>query len=345
MINGRLDLQSTGSFSGIILSAGLGTRMRPLTYERPKPLIPLWGRPIIEWSLNALHAVGIEHIGINTFHLGEQLPIALAHRSENIIWSHETVLQGTGGGVRDLSRRLPNKNIVVLNGDAIFDFSLMPLIDDHVRSGAIGTLALKEVPPDDPFGRVGVDRDGYIVRISEVQGPRAMDEVRVGAFTGVQVVTEAICRALPEGECDIFRTAHRALLNHDTPIKAHFVPSDSLWVDVGTPGRAIAAHHALWSAPNSILWNQLPAHTRVGVNGAVLFGDAEVTRPELLSHCWVGAGTRLTNESAQSNVIIWDGVNASLVKSSSRHDCIVTNARECGEIWGQKFRVYCAQSS
>ena len=323
---------------GVILSAGLGTRLRPLTDHYPKPLIPVAGRPLVEWGLIALAEAGANTIGINTHYRGAQLvdyltPHRLSGLTEElscsplrIYWSHEETLLGTGGGLRALYAQLfPEVNLdssdphgsgdlVSLNGDALFDFSLTPLIETHrAQGGAVSTLALREVPLGDPFGRVGVDAQGRVVRIAEVKGPRSHEEVRVGAFTGAQIMNAEVIRRLETQFSDIFRTAHRALLAEDIEIRSHFVPRDSLWVDVGNLERYLAAHRALVDRPKSSLWRRVPAHEREGTN--VKFHGAHLDeRVALTDHVWIGAGARVLSAqpTTLTESVIWGGVETHL---------------------------------
>ena len=155
---------------GAVLAAGQGTRLWPLTRHHPKPLVPVLGRPLLTWAIEALHRAGIERIGVNAFHLPDQVVTALSHDPQVTVTIEET-LQGTGGGIRGIAASLPSGTLVVINGDAFFDFDLAPFIAAHRATGALGTLVLREVPPDAPFGRVGIDSAGRLHRIAEIEGP------------------------------------------------------------------------------------------------------------------------------------------------------------------------------
>ena len=294
-------------YSAMVLSAGLGTRLRPFTYEYPKPLMPLCGRTLLEWNLQALQHVDIQQVGINTFHLAEQLPNALSHRSETFHWSHEEVLQGTGGGVRDLHKVMQHQHYLIINGDAFFDFSLSGLLETHQKQQGVATLALRRVAADDPFARIGLDSLGRVVRIAEVLGPRADQEVAVGAFTGVQVIDASLCHSIPNGFCDIFRSAYKSLMNQHADIFSYFVPDDSIWVDVGTPERYLAAHRAVYTKPTSRLWQDLPFYKRIG--DGICFDQSYVDPTISLSeNTWIGAGATLRGETSLSNAIIWPNI-------------------------------------
>ena len=311
---------------GAILAAGLGTRLRPLTVHTPKPLVPVLGRPLIEWSMIALAQAGVKSLGVNSYHLGDQLEERLdfgkitdevnqLNRSlqANLSLVKESELLGTGGGIKGIWSSLnitaANASMVCLNGDALFDFSLMPLLTEHNASTnqpqPTSTLALRSVEPGDPFGRIGVDKAGRVVRIAEVTGPLSHTEVRVGAFTGAQVVTQAVIDRIPSGFCDIFRTAHRALLSEDLEIKAHFVDEHSLWVDVGNMERYLSAHQALLNRPKSPLWRYIPPHTRD--RGAVIFKGGHLGDDiETADNVWIGENASVTGTSSHlKDVVLW----------------------------------------
>ena len=298
---------------GAVLSAGLGTRMGALSRLCPKPLLPTCGRPLIEWSLEALREAGAREVGVNTHHLGAQLKEALAARPERLLWSDEEVLQGTGGGLRDLWRAglRGAHELVSLNGDALFEFSLTPLLARHRDPGApAATLMLREVEPGDPFGRVGVDAEGRVVRIAEIEGPRAAEEVRVGAFTGAQVLSPRVFEALPEGPCDLFRAALRSLMGGGAEVRAAWAPRGARWVDVGTPARYVHAHLDLLADPAAARWGRLPAHRVVEGEGgrSVVMGGAEVgAGARLLGGAWLYPGARVEEGCALGEVVVWSG--------------------------------------
>lgn len=282
--------------AGAILAAGHGTRLRPLTHHLPKPLVPVAGRPLLEYGLDALARLGIDTVGINAFHLGDALPRGLAHRPETLRYVHETALQGTGGGLRGIAAALPEGPIVAINGDALFDFDLAPIVERHRRRGAMATLVLRAVPADSPFGRVGIDSAGRLRRVAEIEGPDAHRvTLRIGAYTGIQIVEPALIAAIPDGPCDILRSAYRRRMGEGAPLFGDFAPRDGLWLDVGTPERYLDAHDA-------VLDGRLPARhlPPVDARGRRIAADAEVAADAriapgaaVLSGARVGAGAHV----------------------------------------------------
>lgn len=151
-----------------LLGAGLGTRLRPLTDRCPKPLVPLFHRPLIEWTLEACVAAGLREFAINTHHLPEVWKETVLDRDEwdletsrapgpaegrpswvarwrglRVSFFHEPVLLETGGGLRPLRAWIGDDPILVHNGDIFSTIGLAGLIDHHQRSRASATLAVR----------------------------------------------------------------------------------------------------------------------------------------------------------------------------------------------------------
>ena len=109
----------------------------------------------------------------------------------------------------------------------------------------MATLVLRAVPADSPFGRVGIDSSGRLQRVAEIAAPSAdRKTLRIGAYTGIQIVEPALVAAIPEGPCDILRSAYARRLAEQAPLFGDFAPRDGVWLDVGNPTRYLAAHRA-----------------------------------------------------------------------------------------------------
>jgi NDP-sugar pyrophosphorylase family protein len=130
-----------------VLGAGLGKRLRPLTESLPKPLIPIYGKPLITFALDHLCAVGVESFVINTHHLADQLDSLLAdgtYTGRPLRLVHEPDLLETGGGIKNVEGFLAPEPFIVYSGDILTDIELKPLIHEHFRKGNDVTLALRE---------------------------------------------------------------------------------------------------------------------------------------------------------------------------------------------------------
>ncbi|MEE2644744.1 MAG: NDP-sugar synthase [Myxococcota bacterium] len=313
---------------GVILAAGRGTRIAPLSAQHPKPLIPTLGRPLWELHLLALERLGVSMIAVNGHHLGDQVVRAAAQWHQPPIVCLEETLLGTGGGLCAMAKALYQQRgpgtIVVLNGDALFDFALAPALERHRSSGAVATLALRPTEPGDPFGRVAFERGGEVLRIAEVEGPRAAEATGLGAFTGLQIVDPPLIERLDPTPSDSFRSGYRWLLREGVPIQSHLVDPHALWVDVGTPQRYQAAHWALLERSESALWERLPAGHRFdwGVLGA---GARIEEGASLKGPVWVGPNAVVGAGVHAERAIIWPGVEL-------REDCVNAVATPRGVI-------------
>lgn len=320
--------------AGAILAAGLGTRLRPVTDLCPKPLVPIVGRPLLEYGIEALTALGIDAIGINLFHLAERIPAALGHRSEHLQYVFETTLAGTGGGLRGIAARLPRVTLVCINGDALFDFDLHAALAHHRASGAVATLVLRRPRPDEPFGRVAIDSTDQIQRIAEVNGREPdRDDLRFGIYTGVQIVSPALVDALPAaGECDVLRTAYRDRLAAGDRITGFFVPDDALWLDVGNEARLLDAQRAVLNGARAAA-ARLPAADALGVRvdpSAVLEAGVRLEGPcAVLAGAVVEAGARLGPGTVVDR-------GATVAAGAELEDCLIwSGARATGRVRGR----------
>lgn len=231
-----------------MLCAGLGTRLRPLTLRWPKPAIPLLGAPLLRFHLALLRAAGVREVGINTFHLPEVMESVAAAEAARAGMALEVSregpeIQGTGGGIRGLSRFLAaSEAFVVLNGDILFALDLETVIAAHRASGAAATMVLMPMPEGERYAAVECDAAMRVRRIAG-HGPGG-ERLSPWHFTGVHVMTPAVLEAMrPSGPEDINREVYPRLLERGLTI--HGVVADAYWSDLGTPSRYLATQRDL----------------------------------------------------------------------------------------------------
>lgn len=218
----------------MILAAGLGTRLRPLTLELPKPLLPVGDRPAIAHVADALsRAVGA--LVVNTHHRAEAfagLTLALPH-----VALHEPEILGTAGGVANARRWLGDGDVLVWNGDIVADVDVAAAL---AARRAVGALASWVVAPRAPGeGTVGVSRDGFVVR---VRGSVVGDEARGGDFLGISALSPELVATLPREGCLVGDVLEPALTRGGRVAVAwHEGP----WDDIGTLA-TYAAANARW---------------------------------------------------------------------------------------------------
>ena len=160
----------------MILAAGLGTRLRPLTNTIPKPLLPIAGTPLIVWNLLLLKQYGFHDVVINLHHLGPMIEQAVGNGSRyglRVIYSREPTILGTGGGLKQAEPYFSGESVLVLNGDTLVDLDLGALCAFHQERDAMATLVLRKDPEAARWGLVEMDSDNRIVRISRARTRRS----------------------------------------------------------------------------------------------------------------------------------------------------------------------------
>ena len=284
----------------LVLAAGFGTRLRPLTDELPKPLLPVLGRSLLGRSLEALAAAGCEAAAVNLHHRGEAIVAAFGDRWAGVplTWSREDPILGTGGALVPLREFFAGAGeVVVVNGDSLCDWPLAALLARHRRSGAAATFLLAGRPAPRAFGGgVAVDRRGRVVALRP--GEAFGEPARRFVFAGAHVLSPALLAGLPAGPSDSMSSIYLPLLARGGTIAS--LVTWRPWYDLGTPSRYLEAvldqadreAGGRWSAPGT----PLPARARgrcVVEAGAVVAPDAVVADAVLLPGARVGAGSRL----------------------------------------------------
>ncbi len=213
----------------MILAAGRGERMRPLTDTCPKPLLPVGGKPLIAWHLERLAAAGLRDIVINHAHLGKMIEETLgdgAHYGVRIQYSDEGTALETAGGIANAQPLLGDDPFLVVNGDIFcdFDFHQVPRIAEHLRAqNALAWLLLIPNPPHHPQG----DFHLHYHAVSTTQGERL-------TFSGIGLYQPALFAQIPRGQAaKLAPLLHAAIATEQVLGQRH----DGLWVDVGTPER------------------------------------------------------------------------------------------------------------
>lgn len=226
--------------TAFVLGAGLGTRLRPLTADMPKPLLPVGGRPMITHAFDRLHDAGVERILVNTHHAAHRYAEAFpdrTYRGMPLVFRHEPVLLDTGGGLGNLRGLLdPDEPLWVYNGDIFSDLPLQPLADAHLASDRIATLALRTQGPP---RNVALAPDG---RITDFRHQLGSADPLYG-FAGIYIVAPRLLHHIPPGAVvsviDLFLGA---IQRGDGP---GGVPVDEgRWHDLGT----LAEYQALQSS-------------------------------------------------------------------------------------------------
>ncbi|MEO8504840.1 MAG: NDP-sugar synthase [Acidobacteriota bacterium] len=293
----------------LVLAAGRGDRLRPLTDFTPKPLLPVAGEPIAGATLRRLAAAGCEAAALNLHHLGEQIRahFGAEYAGVPLTYSSEPELLGTLGALYPLRGFLAEADVILLlNGDSLCRWPLEQLVRRHRQRGADATLLLHSRISVASFGGgVGVDRRD---RITSFRRATAEGEVRRGVFAGAHALSPRLLERIPEGPSDIISALYEPLLAEGGRLEALWTARR--WHDLGTPERYLDG--VLESATRSLGRSSIAvgalvdagARVRASVleTGAVIERDAEVEHAVLLTGTSVGEGARL------SRVVLGHGV-------------------------------------
>ncbi len=234
----------------MVLCAGLGTRLRPLTEKWPKPAIPLLGQPLFRYALATLQRGGVTELAINVHHLPkvmEEVARAECKRAGlplTVNWEAGAI-QGTGGGIRGLKSFLQDDTFVVLNGDVLFGCDLAGILAAHEASGADATMVLAPLPPGEKYNPVEMNFSHQVRRIAG-HGPGG-EKLTPWHFTGVHVMNPEVFDFMEPGVPeDINRDVYPRMLARGLTIHGHRIdPFAHYWSDLGTPQRYFAAHKDL----------------------------------------------------------------------------------------------------
>jgi mannose-1-phosphate guanylyltransferase len=306
------------SRTAVILAAGLGTRLRPLTYQVPKPLVPILNRPLLGLILEQLAAAGFRRVAVNTHHHGEAIGAFVASQAPpvlEVVVRHEPEILGTGGALKNLADFLGSEPFLVINGDIIADIDLTTVLAAHAPD-SLATLLLHHYPR---FNTVWLDAVGCIQGF----GDRPLDVLPTPlAFTGIQVVSPRLLDLIPAGQyVNIIDTYRQAIAAGGT-IQG-FKQEGFFWRDVGTPADYLDLHVRLLRGQERFWPERLPPRTDpylgpgVRLGRGVHFGGGVCLGPGVQ----VGDGVSLTK------TVVWAG--AVLAPHLHLEECII----------GQQVRV------
>jgi len=219
----------------MVLAAGRGERLRPLTDHQPKPMMTLAGKPIIHYTLTYLRNCGIREVIINLHHLGEQIRSYVGNGSAwdlAVTYSQERVLLGTGGGVQKAAPFLVQGPFLVMNSDVVLELDLLDVLRFHRDREASVTMVLRKDPQVDRYGAIGIDSESQ-VRQFPGRTPTPWGPWRKLMFTGVHILEPAVFSYMP-GDVSVFSIidVYIAMVQAGERIMGYEMKG--FWTDLGT---------------------------------------------------------------------------------------------------------------
>jgi mannose-1-phosphate guanylyltransferase len=214
----------------MVLAAGLGTRLRPLTYEITKPMVPVLDRPVMEHIVDLLERHSFDGVIANLHYFPETIR---EHFGERISYRYEEELLGTAGGVRACADFFGDEPFLVISGDALTDIDLSAFAARHREAGGIATLAVKQVPDTREYGVVLHDQQGRITGFQEKPSPEeALSDL---GNCGIYMFDPRIFDYFPDRPfVDWAKDVFPVLLENDVPFHIHEL--SEYWNDIGSLG-------------------------------------------------------------------------------------------------------------
>jgi mannose-1-phosphate guanylyltransferase len=315
----------------MILAAGKGTRVRPITYTIPKPMIPILQKPVMEFLLELLRQHGFDQIMVNVSHLAEEIEnyfrdgqrfgVQIAYSFEGKIDDDgklEGEAIGSAGGMRRIQDFSPffDDTFVVLCGDALIDLDLTAAVKWHKAKGAIATIITKSVPKEEvsSYGVVVTDEDGRVKAFQEK--PSIEEALSTNINTGIYIFEPEVFNYIPSGvEYDIGSQLFPKLVEIKAPFYA--IPMDFEWVDIGKvpdywrairgvllgeiknvqiPGHEVAP--GIYTGLNvAVNWDKVDITGPVYIGGMTRIEDgAKIVGPAMIGpNCWICSGATVEN--------------------------------------------------
>ncbi len=217
----------------MILAAGVGSRLDPLTRNVPKPLVPILNRPVMEYLIDLLKQHGFNEIMVNLHYLGDQIEAYFGDGSKwgvHIEWSREDRLWGDAGSLKRVEEFFKDDTFLVIGGDDLTDMDLTKVVKTHRDKGALATIALSLVDDPSEYGIVLMNEDSRITRFLEK--PKGEVMFSNTANTGVYVFQPEVFELIPRGVFYLFgKQVFPLLLEQRLPLYGHLTAA--YWKDVG----------------------------------------------------------------------------------------------------------------
>lgn len=323
----------------MILAAGVGSRLDPLTRNVPKPLVPIINRPVMEYLVELLKKHGFDEIMVNLYYLGDQIEQYFgdgSHWDVHIHWSREERLWGDAGSLKRVEDFFKDDTFLVIGGDDLTDMDLTRLVKTHRDKGALSTIALSLVDDPSEYGIVLMNEDSRITRFLEK--PKGEVIFSNTANTGVYVFQPEIFELIPRGLFYLFgKQVFPLLLEQHLPLYGHLTAA--YWKDVGNLKIYQQTHKdVLEGRVNTDLpLKEVRKYVWMGEN-VVIDETAEIGYPvaignnvrihanaRVLENTVIGDNCAVEEGATVQDSILWEG--ATVMRNTHLERCVV--GRDC----------------
>ena len=221
----------------ILLCGGLGTRLRSVVSDRPKPMADIAGKPFLHYLVKMLSESGVRHLIFALGYMGEQIEAYFQSGEEyglSISYSYEDSPLGTGGAIRNALSKVSGENVLVLNADTYFHTDYESLLREQLKNKAAMTIASRKIEDISRYGAILKDESGRILRWNEKMSSDQVETPRPGEINGgIYVMQKSLIEKIPEGKQSLENDCIPAWLEDGLYLQA--IPSDGYFMDIGIP--------------------------------------------------------------------------------------------------------------
>ncbi len=307
------------NLKAMVMAAGMGSRLEPITLMIPKPLIPVMNRPIMDIILSQLHNIGVEDVISNTYYLANQIIDRYKNNKLGVNFNYikETELSGTAGGVKKCQFFFDEgEDFIVMSGDILTTADIKKGIEIHKASGAIATIGVKEIPHEfvSHFGVVVTGDDGFI---KEFQEKPSVEEAKSNLInTGIYIFNYKIFDYIPENTFYDFAKNVFPKLLEENAINTFIV--DEYWNDIGTIDQYKQSIQDVFNGLCKIEHDKI-VETNLG---NYLAGDSKIpSTVRFIGNSVIGNNCKLGEYIKLDNCILLD--NSEVKRGSELTDCVV----------------------
>lgn len=309
------------SIKAMIMAAGVGSRLEPLTKSVPKPLVPIANKPVMDILFENLAQIGIKDVICNTYYMADKIIERYTNNKFGINFNYikEETLSGTAGGVKKCQFFFEkDSTFVVLSADGLSNADLKHGIDIHKKSGAIATIGIKQIPMEDVphFGVVVTDKDGFI---AEFQEKPSIEEAKSNFInTGIYIFDYKVFDYIPENTFYDFAKNVFPKLLAEHAINTFEVKE--YWSDIGTIAQYIQSMHDLFE--QKCYFDHAPIiHTK---DGAYIAEDTRICdNVTFKGNSTIGRYSSIGKDCKIENCIIWD--NVTIKDGVHLSDCVIAS--------------------
>lgn len=316
----------------MILAAGLGLRLRPLTYTLPKSMAPLSNKPLLEYIIKYIVQAGIKDIVINLHHLPKTIMNYFGNGASfgaRINYSFEKEILGTAGGIKKIEPLLMDDLFFVINSDIAFKLNFRDVVQVHKKNNALITMVLRVDNDTDKYGSIEVDKTNKVRRfLNFPEFPQKLKLKRT-MFTGISLFDPAVLKEFPEkGYCDISKEIYPKLLKKELPVFGYV--TDEYWKDIGSPKQYLFLQKDIFSGKvfQKIVFDRQEFNSqnkfdRVKIIPPVAIGEKVIIHKNstIGPNTSIGKNCIINEGCVLKNSILWD--NIAMAKNSKINNSIV----------------------